>query len=130
MEWGDFFFVFIFLGIAAIAGVIYLVKMAKAKKSLEEADEAMAKGDDSGAIVLYKQALKHANEKPDMEVTIVSKLDGLFNKNQLEYNFSDYNTLIEQARVLRKKSSNKALRELGKVIKLKKEMVDKMPSLS
>jgi hypothetical protein len=129
MEAGDFFLVFIFLGLAALAGLIYLVKMRKAKKHLTLAGEAKLRGDDKTAIILFKKALNHANEKPDMEAEILLQLEALYANNGLKYDFSDLNQLLEQTRVLSKKSSNKALRELGKVLKLKKEIVDEMPEL-
>ena len=130
MELGDFFLAFVFLGIALILGIIYLFKVGKAKKLLAEATEAKNRGDDRTAITLYKEALKHANEKPDMEQGIVAHLQNIYTNHKLAYDFSDYNKLIEQTRILKKKSSTKSTRELVKVIKLKAEMVDKMPGLS
>lgn len=121
----------IFLGIAAIAtaGIILFIKMEKVKKYLTKAEEAIKQGDEKTAIVMIKSALNNANEKPDLEASILAKLEALYKKNGLGYDFSDFNKLTDQFRVLKKKSSNKALRELYKVIDLKKEMVKKMPEL-
>jgi hypothetical protein len=121
----------IILGIAAFAtaGIIFLIKMEKVKKYLTNAEEAIKQGDDKTAIVMIKGALNNANEKPDLEASILTKLEALYKKNGLGYDFSDFNKLTGQFQVLKKKSSNKARRELYKVINLKKEMVKKMPEL-
>jgi hypothetical protein len=122
---------FIFFAIVAFVtgGIIYLIKMGKAKKHLEEAEEAKKRGDDKAAIVILKKALNNANEKPDMEASILMQLDTLYKKNGLEYDFSDFNKLTAQFQILKKKSSTKVLDDLLKVAELKKEMVEKMPEL-
>ena len=123
----DFGMVFVWLGIAAIFFIIYLLKSAKAQKSYSRAVEAKTRGDDVSAVKLFKQALWKANEKPDMETDIVSKLEELYNNRNIVYDFQDYKKLIEQFRILKKKSSQKSLREMGKVNKLKKDIIDRMP---
>lgn len=65
-----------------------------------------------------------------MEERILLDLQEIFSKHAVDFNFQDYQKLIEQFQVLPKKSSNKDLRELGKVQDLKKEMIDKMPELA
>ena len=123
----DFGMVFVWLGIAAIFFIIYLLKSANAQKSYSRAVEAKTRGDDVSAVKLFKQALWKANEKPDMETDIVSKLEELYNNRNIVYDFQDYKKLIEQFRILKKKSSQKSLREMGKVNKLKKDIIDRMP---
>ena len=39
MEAGDFFFVYIFAGIAVIGFIIYLIKVSKAKKLIGQAED-------------------------------------------------------------------------------------------
>ena len=121
---------YIFLGIAVIFGIIYFFKVAKAKKLYSEAVVAKTRGDDRLAVSLFKQALWKANEKPDMEWDILSNLKELYSKHKVEHDFGDYETLIEQFRTLAKKSSNKSMREMGEVNKLKQELIDRMPELS
>ena len=111
------------------AGIIKAVKGEKVKKYLALADEAEKNGDDKDAIIQLKQALNSANEKPDTESSILSRLEAIYNKHDLKYDFTDFHKLTEQFKVLKKKSSNKAMRELNKVIDLKKQMVAKMPEL-
>jgi alcohol dehydrogenase YqhD (iron-dependent ADH family) len=126
----DFGLTFILLGIAAIFLIIYLFKVAKAKKFYSEAVGAKTHGNDRLAISIFKKALWKANEKPDMETDILSKLKELYSKHNIVHDFGDYETLIEQFRTLKKKSSHRSLREMGKVQKLKKELIDRMPELS
>lgn len=112
---------YIFLAIAVIAGIIYLFKVAKAKKLYSKAVDAKTQGDDKLAISVFKEALGLANEKPDVEADILSQLKELYAKHNLKYDFRDYQTLINQFQTLQKISSNKAMREMGKVNKLKNE---------
>ena len=125
----DFGLTFIFLAIAAIFGIIYLFKITKSKQLFAKAMDAKTQGDDRLAVSLFKQALNMANEQPDKEMDILSNLKELYGKHNLEYDFTDYETLISQFRTLKSKSSNKAIREMGKVNKLKQGLIERMPEL-
>lgn len=125
----DFGLTFIFLAIAAIFGIIYLFKITKSKQLFAVAIDAKTQGDDKLAVSLFKQALNLANEQPDKEMDILSNLKEVYAKHNLEYDFKDYETLISQSRTLKSKSSNKAIREMGKVNKLKQDLIDRMPEL-
>jgi len=120
---------YIFLGIALIFGVLYLIKVANAKKFYSRAIDAKTNSDDRLAISLFKQALSYANDKPDMETDILAELKELYAKHNIAFDFGDYEKLIEQIRILGKKSSNKSMREMGEVIKLKQELIVTMPEL-
>ena len=120
---------YVFLAIAVIFGIIYLLKVAKAKKLYSKAVDVKTQGDDKLAISLFKEALGLANEKPDVEADILSQLKELYAKHNLKYDFGDYQTLINQFQILQKKSSNKAMREMGEVNKLKLKMIENMPEL-
>ena len=65
-----------------------------------------------------------------METRILLSLSGIYKKNNINHDFDDYKKLIEQFKILDKKSSNKSMREMGKVNELKKELIDRMPDLT
>lgn len=113
----------------AAAGIIKYVKGEKVKKNLAEAEEALKSGDDKTAIIRFKEALNNANEDPEKEASILGQLEALYKKHGLEYDLTDFNKLTEQFKVLKKKSSNKAMRELTKTAELKKQIVAKLPEL-
>jgi len=129
MEAGDFFFVYIFAGIAVIGFIIYLIKVSKAKKLIGQAEDAHKQGNNAEAVRLFKEALVYGNQKADMEEQILIQLEDIYKKYDKEVDFSDYRKLVEQTRILSKKTSYKAANELKQVLKLKKEIVNKMPSL-
>jgi inorganic pyrophosphatase/exopolyphosphatase len=118
-----------FLIIAVVFYSIYLYKISKAKQLLSEAEEAEKDGNLASAVILLKQALWKANEKPEMEKRILLSLTDIFGKYQITLDTGDYEKLIEQFQILKKKSSRKSLQEMGKVNKLKKELITKMPDL-
>jgi hypothetical protein len=111
------------------AGIIKLIKGEKAKKHLAEADEALKSGDDKTAILSFKRALNNANENPEKEAAILAQLEVLYKKHGLEYDLTDFHKLTDQFKILKKKSSNKALRGLTKTLTLKKQIVKKLPEL-
>jgi hypothetical protein len=113
----------------ASAGIIKAVKGGRVKKYLAEAEEAERSGDDKTVILRLKDALNNANEDAEMEASILGRLEAVYKKHQLQYDLKDFNKLTEQFNVLKKKSSNKAMRELVKVAELKKKFVEKLPEL-
>ena len=127
MEAGDFFFAYIFLGLAAIFGLIYFIRITKASNLIHEADEAFEQGLDKEAVTLYKKAIGHANE--DMENQILTKFEEIFGNHNVRVNFTDYRKLIDQTRILSKKSSNKAMKEINKIATLKEEIISALPEL-
>lgn len=126
----DFLIVIPFILIAIVFYTIYLFKVSKAKKLLSQAKEANTNGEYALAVTLFKKALWKANEKPEMEAIILSSLAGIYEKNGITFDPDDYETLIQQFQILKKKSSRKSLQEMGKVNKLKKQLIDRMPELS
>ena len=128
----------LFFGIAVIAFFFrylkYRFKLGKAKKLINTAKEAAVRDDDKEAISFFKQSLSYANEKPEMEVMILSYLDDIYKKLKIKYDFEDYNKLIAQTETLLKKSYDKSskgkgIKETKEVIKLKKELLKQMPEL-
>ena len=111
MEAGDFFMAFIFLGLAGIGFIIYQIKAGKAKKLVNEAAQAKISGNGPEAVRLYKKALSMGGAKPDMEDRILSGLEEVYTKHDKQVNFSDYRKLIDQTRILSKKSYYKAIQE-------------------
>jgi hypothetical protein len=116
--------------IAAVFFGIYLFKVSKAKQFLGEAEEAEVRGEYAAAVELFKKALWKANEKPEMERAILGSLARIYSKHDIGFESGDYERLIEQFAVLKKKSSRKALKEMGQVNKLKKELIDRMPEVA
>ena len=110
--------------------VIRSSKEKKANTLSSRAFNAIADGDDKLAISLLKQALWQANESPQIEEPILSKLKELYKKHNIEHDFGDFEKLIEQFRILKKKSSMKSAKEIQKVVELKKALIDRMPELS
>ena len=119
-----------FIVIAIVFYSIYLLKMRKAKLLHSEAEEAERNGEYATAVTLFKQSLWKANEKPEMETSILLSLTDIYKKHNIAFDNGDYEKLIEQFQTLKKKSSRKSLQEMGKVNKLKKELIDRMPELS
>lgn len=119
-----------FIVIAIVFYSIYLLKIRKAKQLHYEAEEAERNGEYATAVTLFKQSLWKANEKPEMETGILLSLTGIYKKHNIAFDAGDYEKLIEQFQTLKKKSSRKSLQEMGKVNKLKKELIDRMPELS
>jgi len=126
----DFWGVLVFFVIAAVFFSIYLFKVGKAKQLLSEAEKARAGGDDRSAVGLFKQALWKSNESPAMERKILSSLDKIYKGRTINHDFTDYGKLVGQLEILKKKSSQKAMGEMGQVQKLKKALIDEMPDLS
>ncbi len=124
---------YFWLGVAAFFFIIYLIlnryKSSKVNKFISEAFEAIKQGQDGSAASLFKEALLYANENPDQELKIVAELKALYDNHGIKYSFENFESLVEQSRILIAKSSNKALKELGKVIELKNKIIDKMPDL-
>lgn len=120
----------ILFAIAAVCFVLSKVKKGKAKRLTAEAESAWDAGNDSAAISLFKEALWKANEEPALEEKIIASLNALYSKVGIHWDFSGYEALVEQFKWLSKKSSNKAMRELGEVQGLKKEVLDRMPDLN
>jgi len=120
---------YVFLVIAVIFGIIYLVKISKSKKLLASAVEAHTRGDDKLAVELFKKALVYSNETPDREQEVVSYLKKIYQKHGIEFDFSDYELLMRQFRALSGKSSQKAIREMGEVNKLKTKIIEGLPEL-
>jgi hypothetical protein len=119
---------YVILGaIALIGAVAYLYKVKAAKKTLAQAEEARAKGDDREALGLFVKALWLANEKPSLETSILEKIRRLYDRMKIAYDLGDYLKLVEQYRSLSKKSSRKSLKESVEVQKLKRELIEKMP---
>jgi len=121
--------------VVAVLGIIigYIISKSKEKKANElssKAFNAIADGDDKLAITLLKQALWKANESPDIGSPVLSKLKELFLKHNIEHDFGDYEKLIEQFRILKKKSSMRSAQEMKKVVELKKKLIDKIPELT
>jgi thioredoxin-like negative regulator of GroEL len=130
MDFGDWGIVLLFAGIAVIFYIIYLVKTSYAKKYLTEAENAMAAGNHLEAVTTFKKALWKANEKPEIEAKILDRLAELYQQHKIDHSFEEYHSLIKQFQVLSKKSSNKAIKEMGEVQSLKKKLIEKMPDLS
>jgi hypothetical protein len=130
MDFGDWGIVILFGGIAVIFYIIYLVKTSYAKKYLTEAENAMVAGRHLEAVTIFKKALWKANEKPEIETKILDRLAELYQQHKINHSFEEYRSLIKQFQVLSKKSSNKAIKEMGEVQTLKKKLIEKMPDLS
>jgi hypothetical protein len=120
----------VLLAIAAIFFVVSLFKTGKAKKLVAEGDEALSSGDDARAIALYREALSSANEKPQMELHIVAQLKSIYARNAVEFDFTDFETLIAQGKDLARRSSNKSTRDYLATQNLKEKIVAKMPDLA
>ena len=120
---------YVFLAIAVIFGIIYLVKISKSKNLLKKAIEAKDQGDDKTAVSLFKQAMQYSNETPAREREIINHLKAIYEKHGIEFDFSDYKTLMSQFSALSGKSSMKAQKEMGEVIKLKNKIVESLPDL-
>jgi hypothetical protein len=127
MEAGDFFFAYIFLGIAAIAGIVYLFHIVKAGNLIDKADEAFRQGLDKEAVTLYKKAIGHGNE--GQETLILTKLEKIFGNHNVQVDFTDYRKLIDQTRILSKKWSKKSEKETIKIAALKDEIISALPEL-
>jgi hypothetical protein len=113
----------------ATAGIITAVKRGRVKKYLAEAEEAERTGDDKAVILRLKDAVNNANEDREMEASILSRLEAVYGRHKLQYDLTDFHKLTEQFYLLKKKSSNKAVRELTKVAELKKKFVGNLPEL-
>lgn len=121
--------------VVAVLGLLigFIIRSKKEKKAntlSSRAYNAIADGDDKLAISLLKQALWQANESPDIEEPILSKLKELYKNHTIEHDFGDFEKLVEQFRILKKKSSMKSAKEMQKVVELKKVLIDRMPELS
>ena len=127
MEAGDFFFAYILLGLAAIAGIVYFIHIVKADNLINKADEAFKQGLDKEAVTLYKKAIGHGSE--DQDTLILTKLEEIFGNHNVQVDFTDYRKLIDQTRILSKKSSNKALKEIKKIVVLKEEIISALAEL-
>jgi len=120
---------YIFLAIAVIFGIIYLIKISKSKNLLKKAVEAMDQGDDKTAVSIFKQAMQFSNETPAREREIINHLKAIYEKHSIEFDFSDYKKLMSQFSALSGKSSMKAQKEMKEVIKLKSQIVESLPDL-
>jgi len=115
--------------IIIVAGIMYLVKKGSAKKSIKEAEEAMLKGDDSLALMNLNSALIDADETPDLELEILDKIENLYRKNQITFDFSNYRKLIENSRILLRKTSKKSEKEFSEIDDLKQKIRNSMPPI-
>jgi len=113
----------------ATAGVITVVKRGRVQKYLAAAQEAERAGDDKAAILRLKNALNNANEEREREAFVLSRLEAVYRRHDLEYDLTDFHLLTKQFYVLKKKSSNEAMREMVKVVGLKKKVVGNLPEL-
>ncbi len=121
---------YILFGLAAVLFIIiYLYKTSKTESFHNKALEAVRQGDDSMAIQLFKEALLFANENPETELKLISEMEKVYSKHNATYDFSNYETLINQTRSLNKRSTEIATKELEKVIELKAKLIEKMPDL-
>jgi len=120
---------YIFLAVAVIFGIIYLIKISKSKNLLKKAVEAMDQGDDKTAVSIFKQAMQFSNETPAREREIINHLKAIYEKHSIEFDFSDYKKLMSQFSALSGKSSMKAQKEMKEVIKLKSQIVESLPDL-
>ena len=89
----------------------------------------MEAANDREATALFKQALGSANEEPELELRIVGKLKELYARNEVEFDFADFEALVGQGKALSKKSSNKSMREYIETQQLKEKVVAKMPDI-
>jgi hypothetical protein len=120
----------ILFAIAAIFFVVYRIKLGKARKVIAEAEAAMGGGRDGTAVSLFKQALASANEEPELELRIVGNLGQLYQRNEVEFDFTDFQTLVKQDKALAKKSSSKSMREYIETQGLKEKIVASMPDVT
>jgi hypothetical protein len=121
MDFGEWGIVLLFGGIAVIFYIIYLVKTSYAKKYFTGAENAMAAGKHLEAVTIFRKALWKANEKLEIEAKILDRLEELFRQHKINHSFEEYRSLIKQFQFLSKKSSNKAIKEMGEVQTLKKK---------
>jgi uncharacterized membrane protein len=129
MDTKDFILYSVFGILLAIAIVIYLKKKASAKKSIEEADQALLEGNDSLALMHLVGALSDANETPDLELGILDKIEKLYRKHQIQYDLSSYRELVENSRILLRKASKKSEKEFMEVEELKQKIREALPSI-
>ncbi len=111
------------------AGIAYFLKKSGAKKSIKEADESILQSDDSMALLHLNSALIDANESPNLELEIIEKIEKLYQKNNITFDFSNYRKLIENSRVLLKKTSKKSSKEFEEVDSLKTKIRESMPPI-
>ena len=118
-----------FVILTAVFYCIYLWKTTRARKLLTKATTSFGDANAREAVSLLKQALWKANEKPELERSILAKLGQAYQQWMIAFNESDYLILIGQFEQLSQKGSYKALQEVRKVQTLKKQLIDRMPDL-
>ena len=120
-----------FVAVIILGGMVYLARAKKkeAENCLSESQAALNQKDDAAALRWLKLALEEANEEPDLEMDILAKMQDLYNCHHVSFDMSDYRKLIEQYRILYKKSSDKSYNELIEVQKLKHRLIENMPYL-
>lgn len=118
-----------FVVLTVVLYCIYLWKTTRARKLLTKATSSFGDTNARDAVSLLKQALWKANEKPELERSILAKLGQTFQQGTIAFNEGDYLILIGEFEQLSQKGSYKALQEIRKVQTLKKQLIDRMPNL-
>jgi len=130
MEAEDILWALPYLILAAVLYSIYLWKTARGRNLLTKAQSLLSSGDTGQAVDLLKQALWKANEKEELERSILAELDRAYRSRSIPFDSHDYVLLIGQFQELKKKGSTKAMAELKKVQALKKKLIEYMPEVS
>jgi len=130
MEAEDILWVLPYAILAAVLYSIYLWKTARGRGLLARSQSLIGAGNLREGVHLLKEALWKANEKPDLEQSILDELTKAYQASGKPFDAHDYILLIGQFRELSKKGSTKAIEEMKKVQKLKKQIIDRMPDVS
>lgn len=130
MEAEDILWVLPYVILIAVLYSIYLWKTARGKKLLAQGRELIRAGNSREGVRLLKEALWKANQKPDLELAILDELVNAYKGCGVIFDAHDYIVLVNQFRELNKKGSGKAVDELKKVQKLKKQVIDRMKDVS
>lgn len=130
MEAEDILWIVPYAILAVGCGSIYVWKTMRAKRLLARAQSADSSGDPNGRADLLKTALRKANEKPELERSILNELAALYRSCDVSFDARDYRILVEQFQELSRKGSTKAIEELKQIQALKKQIIDRMPRIS
>lgn len=109
---------------------IHLRKVARGRSLLAKAQSSLEYGNATDAVILLKQALWKANEKPELERSILAELGQAYQHRNVAFDPRDYLILVGQYELLAKKGTAKAIEELKKAQLLKKQLIDRMPDLA
>ena len=118
------------LMVAVISYTVYRVSQIRLAKTTPHTTHHIKGSHASDSLHWFKETLFAVKENPHLEKRLINEMAKVFASHKVSFHSNEYLDLISQCEELLGKNDRKSKKEIGKILELKKQCIEKMPKIT